>query len=621
MKLLMSWLFVCLLATSMAYAQSGERGSEVTRYVWDLSSYYPNDAAWEAERGAVQQKLTTINRLKGTLGRNARSLADGLDAISDLRRRAHKLSVYGILTSAVDTKAEKARRQHDVGTLFETQVEAAISFVADEIRAIGAKRLAAWVRAEPRLAAHQRQINQALREAPHTLPAQAQTILRNLSGRWSQLTGDSYEAWLEADLGWPVIRGSDGKETTIDPGAYAALQRSPEQSVRLAAAKAYLGRLRAFERGFGLLLTRRIEADATAAQARNFSGGLEALFFLRDGMPRGSQHLMSEVARANLPTFQRYLRLRQRALGLARLTYADLRVPPPWPRRFTVPESMEIAITAAAPLGVEYQTHLRDRLAKPWMHLPPLPEKQTLYGIFPPVGGAAPYTIMSYGGSYTNSRALVGAAFLMMCFADIPTDRMPDNRYDPGIYTNALLNAGYILHDDYLKARAVERQERIAILLHALDRIRGQFFDWTLAAEFEAAVEQLVRDGQPPSGSELSRMYLARLRQYFGHNEGVAEIDEVFGAAWITNDVSFAGSEHLLWPPSMAAACWLVERLRAGDDKARRGFHQVLGRGELDLTYTLFRQVGLDLAAPTAYEALARRMNALLDELENALNA
>jgi hypothetical protein len=47
--------------------------------------------------------------------------------------------------------------------------------------------------------------------------------------------------------------------------------------------------------------------------------------------------------------------------------------------------------------------------------------------------------------------------------------------------------------------------------------------------------------------------------------------------------------------------------------------HQVLGRGELDLTYQLPEQVGIDMASQEPYLALARKMEMLLDDLEALL--
>jgi hypothetical protein len=62
---------------------AGCRRQHIDHYVWDLSSLYPGRAAWEAERSTIDSKLKVIGKLRGTLSRDPKSLADGLDQVSD----------------------------------------------------------------------------------------------------------------------------------------------------------------------------------------------------------------------------------------------------------------------------------------------------------------------------------------------------------------------------------------------------------------------------------------------------------------------------------------------------------------------------------------------------------
>src|SRR4029077_9966324 len=110
--------------------------NNVDHYVWDLSSLYPDRAAWEAERATIESKLKVIGKLRGTLGRDAKSLADGLDQVSDLRARAAKMAVYGELVTSIDTHSEEAQMQYDVGTALESEVESSVAFIRDEISSV-----------------------------------------------------------------------------------------------------------------------------------------------------------------------------------------------------------------------------------------------------------------------------------------------------------------------------------------------------------------------------------------------------------------------------------------------------------------------------------------------------
>jgi oligoendopeptidase F len=404
----------------LADAQLGKPNAwdNVDHYVWDLSSLYPDRAAWEAERATIESKFKVIGELRGTLGRNAKSLADALDQVSDLRGRAAKMAVYGVLVTSADTRSETAQMQYDVGTALESRVESAIAFIRDEISNLGAKRLNEWFHQEPRLERHRIRINRILREAPHSLPEPQQSIVASMA-RWPQLSGDAYWALHESDVGWPTFQNSEGKQSTFNVYAYRS---AGEKSAR---AK-FLERLHGLENAFGLLLARRIDADLTIARHRKFQDGAEAYWFLRDGMPPGTHRVMIDVARKNLATAHRYFELRARALNRERVSYADFYDPIPGvSRSFSISDTMNIAVAASAPLGPEYQQRLRQRFQARWMHLPSWPNKRVSGEVYPPVGGANPYFIMGYLPTLPKSRAFAGCVTLMMSDAENPTRSRP----------------------------------------------------------------------------------------------------------------------------------------------------------------------------------------------------
>jgi oligoendopeptidase F len=616
---LSSLLGLGLTAGVLAFAAASARSAELDEYVWDLSSLYANDAAWQAERATVTGKLKTVGQLKGTLGRDAKPLADGLDEISDLRARVAKMVLYTQLQVEIDSQSAPAKSRADVSTALESNVESAVSFLADEIGKIGEQRLGQWIRAEPRLDRHRRRINRILRETPHTLPSQAQAVVQSM-GRWPQLAGDIFWSLHEADLGWPKIPAADGKETPVTlANFYSRLRRSQNQEERNAANNAFLGRLRGLENVFGLLYTRRIDADLTIARHRKFNDGIEAIWFLRDGMPRGSHRVMIDVARKNLGTLRRHVDLRRRVLGIEHISYGDLRATVPLNRQFTVRDAIENAVNGLAPMGKDYERRLRDRLGQRLMHLPPLPQKRFTFAVFPPVGGANPYILMSFRGNYRSSRALAGGMALMMAFTDIPREHALDTRDDPGIYSNAVIYTGNLLHDEYAKKSTDNREQRIGIISSTLDLIWSNFFEWIIFSELDVNVQDLMAKGEPPSGARISQMYLDLLREYYGPADRLA-IDENFSAEWMVESVPFASYEHQFWPPAMAAACLLTEKLQAGDVGARKAMDEALGRGDLDLSYQLLSPAGIDMTTPEPYQAAIRRMNFLLDELATLLD-
>jgi oligoendopeptidase F len=617
---LCKWLLVitllgtCILSQDPPHPPSPQ-DPEVDRYVWDLSPLYRDRAAWDTERDYVLRRIATIGQVRGTGRQGAKALADELDAVADLRTRGAKMALYGEAVSSVDS-SETANMQYDVGAALRAQAEAAVAFLPQDVLSIGKTQVMEWLRSEPRLARHRVRLVRIFLEAPHTLSTDQEATVASMA-RWPKGSVDLWRALNHADLAWPTLKNSEGKDVTVTLNAVLTEFQGKDQ---VKAFEVLLQKMQSLQGIYGALYTRRIEADLIIARQRKFNDGMDALWYLHDGMPEGSHHTMIEVARANVELLQRYMKARNRSIGLDRVSYADLGLDPPGiDRRFPIADAMKIAVESSAPFGPAYQQRLRQLLQQKWMHLPPWPEKAQSFGIYPPVGGIAPYFVMSYRPDYHSSKDFAGGVTLMMSDADIPRDSVPENWDDSGIYANGVIYVGEMLHDDYRAAHAANRQEKIAFLVNALDFDLAQYFQYVVWAELDEKVQQLIIEGKPPAGVQVSQIYLDLLRQYYGHDRPQA-VEDVFSTEWMTNIYPFNSYEYQFWPPGLAMAAQVVEEMLAGGDSGRRVIDELLGRSDYDRTYPMLKEVGIDITKPEPYQALIRRMNRQLDELEAQLD-
>jgi oligoendopeptidase F len=589
-------------------ASAGQAADPAERYTWELTSIYPTEAAWEVDRRAILDGIARLPRLQGKLSAAPAALLAGLDEISNLRVAATRMEIYGELAHNLDAKSAEAERRFQVGSELLPRVDAAAAFAGDEVLRVGPARLDEWYRSEPRLERHRIRITRILREAPHTLPGPEQAIVASMA-RWPNLSSDVWDALHESDLGWNRMKDASGREVAV---TLASVRQFPPER-RAESARALMSRLSAHAGLFGILYTRRIEADLTIARHRRFADGIDAIWFLRDGMPEGSAGLVVEEARRNLPLLHRYLQVRARALGFAKPSYAQLYVPAPDAgQTFDAESAIRLAREVAAPLGNAFQNRIDEAVRDRWMHLPAWTSKRGVFEIFPAIGMAHPYMLTSYRPTYRGARQVSGALFDLIKDADIPADRYPDWRDDPPIYGNGIIYVGDMLFDDLVRGRAKDAASKLACAVHALDLLWSNFFQTASIMELDTRVQKLIADGNPPSGEEVSRIYRSILRDYAGE----AEVDEVFGAEWMTYGTTFFSHEHQFWAGAIAAAAEIVEKIRAGDPNGPKAVDGVFGRGDSDRSYFLLKQAGIDMATRAPYESLMRRFRALLDEAE-----
>lgn len=615
------FIALCLLLAPCAVAGQQDPPADVERQVWDLTLFYPDAAAWERERQAIDAGAESIGRWRGVLRQDSGRLADGLDEIADLRARAAKLAIYGFMTEAADTLSETGRRNAEAGAALEFRVESAVSFLAEEIAAVGEARVRQWLAAEPRLTRHRPRLERLVRELPHTLGGEAQAIVES-AVRWPTGFQDLHAELLAADLGWQRLELPEGGAVVVDLEAFLSYRRSPDRAFRGGVRDAFLERLGAVEELLGLYYTRRVEADLTLARHRKFDDGIAALWFLRDGMPVGSHSRVTEALRELAPVAQRYAALRAKAVALPDPVYSDLFAPPAaLSRPFSVAESVELATAALAPLGAETQRQVGALTSRPWFHLPMTPGKRRVYSNFVSMAGSPPMSIQPFEGNYQSARRMAGALLWMTAQLRIPPGRGPETRDDPPTIGNGALYVANILFDDAYRARSADDAERIILLVASLDHLRSNVFDIALLAALDERAQAQVRDGAPPSGAELSAMYLELLRELYAAGDGGLEFGEPEGRAWMAESVPFLSYEHQFWVSAMAAACELVEKLGRGDERARMAILDSTWDPELYLSYPMLLRAGVDLATMEPYRAVGRRATTLLDELEGLLDA
>jgi oligoendopeptidase F len=111
---------------------------------------------------------------------------------------------------------------------------------------------------------------------------------------------------------------------------------------------------------------------------------------------------------AGLPSFHRYLKLRQRILGLDQLHYYDLYAPliSDVPPTYTVEQAQTNVKAAMAPLGADYVAGLDTAFRNRWIDYYPMTGKQSGAYMSPGAYDVHPYLLLNYNGQYTDMSAM-----------------------------------------------------------------------------------------------------------------------------------------------------------------------------------------------------------------------
>ena len=587
---------------------------------WDLRDLYPTPAAWDSSWRETRTRAEALDKLQPTMGGSAASMLQALITISDVRRSLGRLYVYAVLKSDEDLRDAPAQERRQQAQALDALLDEKTSWVDTAIQTLGAERARAFMAAEPALKARfDTLIDEALRNAPHTLSAEGEALLA-AGGILLAQPRNIYDQLAEGELPRPEVKLHDGRTVALTTDAYEVERRSIDREDRKRVFDGFFGGWKKFEGTFGATLASQVQGDVFQAKARKFSGTLEAALF-GTNMPSAVYRTLVEQARAGLPTLHRYLRLRQKMLGITdQLAYYDnypSLLKKTQEERYDVERSKAVTLAALAPMGNEYLGLLKQGFAAQWMDSPPRPGKASGAYMFGSAYDVHPYLLLNHSDDFQSLSTFAhewghGVHTLLAQKAQ-PFEKAS---YSTFIAESASI-ANEMLLSDYMVANAKTREEKLFFLSEALESIRTTFFRQTLFAEFQLKMHEEVEQGRPLSGKRLSELYCGVAKAYYGEAEGVMKIDPAYCVEWIYVGHFYRGYYVWQYATSMVGAAEFSSAIAKQGAPARDRFIKLLKAGGSDYPYPLYKAAGVDLATPEPYQALMARMNRLMDEFEN----
>lgn len=613
-----------LLALSLAAspALARERSEIPEKYTWNLADLYPSDEAWRAARDDLKKRIPALASHKGHLGDSAEALWRALDASFGLRRDLERLYVYASAHADEDVRAAGPREMKQAAQQLAVDLSAATSFVDPEILSLDPAKVRGFLAGEKRLRDYGFYLEDVLRRRPHTLSAAEERIAAE-AGNLADGGSSTYTVLSNADLPYPTVELSTGK-VRLDASAYTLHRAAPSREDRDKVFQAFFTALKGFERTMGATLSAQVKAHLFDVKVRGYGSALEAALF-QNAIPTSVYRQLVADVRRSLPTLHRYLRLRQRMLGLPDLRYQDLYVPlvDKVKLTFEPDEARAITLAAVAPLGKEYVASLKKGFESRWTdYLPSTAKRSGAYstGVY----GVHPYQLLNFNGQYEDLTTLAHeSGHSMHTFLSYASQPYPTADYPTFVAEVAsTLNENLLLH--HMLSKAKDDGTRLTLLGNYLDGVRTTLFRQTLFAEFELAIHEMAERGEPLTGENLSALYLKIVREYYGHDQGICRVDDLLGVEWAYIPHFYYDFYVYQYATSLVASTSLARAIREeagrGKTAARDRTLAMLRAGGSRYPVDLLKAAGVDPTTSAPFDASIAEMNQVMDEMERILS-
>jgi oligoendopeptidase F len=591
------------------------------KYRWNTTHLYPSDEAWEKERKSIVALFKAIAACRGKLKGGPAVVKTCLDQAFGTRRRLARLGSYANRKFDEDTTVSKYQGYKEIVDKVSTEFQTVTSFIQPELLTLPEQTLRELI-ADKRLAEYSQVLRDVLRLKPHILSPTEEALLAATS--LMRDTGyNVYSTFSGSELKFPTIKDEKGKPVQLTQALFVRYRASTSRAVRKAAFNAFFTTFESFKNTLAALLSAQINATVVTAQARRYRTALDAALDAYN-IPTSVYHNMVKAINKHLPTLHRYLRLRQKLLGLKQLEYHDMypSVIKKVELKFPYDKAGAVLVEALAPLGKPYTDVLATGL-KPgsgWVDVFPNQGKKSGAYMDGNAYDVHPFVLGNYLDEY-NSLSMLAHEMGHALHSHSSNKHQPFAKSDYPIFVAEVastLNEALLMQ--HMLRTTKDPQKRLFLLGEQLESFRQTIFRQAMFAEFELAVYTRAEKKEALTADEISKIYLQVARRYYGHDEGVVTVDKLYGMEWGYIPHFYYNYYVYQYVTGFTAATALAEMIgkggRTGEQAAERYRKHLLQAGSSDYAITMLKNAGVDLRTTKPYDVAMAVFARALEQAE-----
>ncbi len=613
-------LAAALALTLPLAAQSAdlrERDEVPEQYKWDLTAMYKNADAWEADKAKLLESLPKMEAYKGRLGESGDTLLAAIKQNEALSTLAGNLYVYAGLKSFEDTRvSENAARFSEAQGLL-SQYNQTLSFFSPELLEIPEEQLDEMMEETDGLQIYRHYLDEESRMRPYTLSADEEKLLAMAGdslGKFSSV----FNAIDNSDLSFGTMLDENGEEVELTKSRYGAFLHSQDRRVR---EEAWTGLFKAYKTLNHTLAANyegHVKSRVFQAKARGFESRLDAATY-SNGIPKEVYLNLIKAVREGVEPLQRYLKLRQRALGVERLEIWDMYAPivEPTIEDVSFEDAKTIVADALAPLGKDYLDVYWKGFDEGWVDAFENRGKR---------GGAyswgtytsKPYLSMNFEGTLNDVSTLAHEyGHSIHSYLTRNTQPYVYGDYRIFIAEIASMTNEAILMQKMLK-EAKTAGERAYLLSSYLDEFRGGFYRQATFADFEMQAHAKVEAGEALTADALNGIYAEVFKAYYGDAVHANELNQI---EWSRIPHFLRGDNFYVYQysTSQVAATALAKQILEEGEPARERFLEMLRSGSSDYPIELLKKAGIDMTTPQPVYDTIEVFDNYVSQLEAAL--
>ncbi|MBY0008999.1 oligoendopeptidase F [Paenibacillus typhae] len=577
---------------------------------WKLEDMFASQEQWDKEYNEAKALIKKASAFQGKLD-SADELKACFELDDELSLLTERLYVYAHMRQDEDTAAPTYQALTQKAKKLSVEAGEALSFVTPEILSLPVEKLDQFI-ADPALSAYTFTLTEMKREKAHVLSKAEEALLAQV-GNLSQAPQNIFSMLNNADLKFPKIKNEEGKEVELTHGSYIQFLESPDREVRKNAFKAVYETYAKQKNTIAATLSANVNKNVFYSRVRKYPSVLEMSLY-GDNIPKEVYTNLIDTIHESLPLMHRYMKLRQKLLGVDELHMYDLFAPlvDEYKLDITFEEAKQITKEGLKPLGDDYLNVLQEGYDNGWIDIYENENKRTgaySWGAY----GTHPYVLLNHNDNLNSMFTLaheMGHA-LHSYYSDNAL------KYRDAQYTIFLAEVASTTNEallmDYLLNKSTDPKEKMYLLTYYADQFRTTVFRQTMFAEFEKIIHQRAEEGESLTPQDLSAIYYDLNVKYYGAD---MVVDKDIEMEWARIPHFYNSFYVYKYATGFSAATSFSKQILEEGKPAVDRYLGFLKSGGSDYSINILAKAGVDMSTPEPIREAMSVFESVIEQME-----
>ncbi|AIQ46415.1 oligopeptidase PepB [Paenibacillus sp. FSL R7-0273] len=577
---------------------------------WKLEDMFASQEQWDKEYNEAKALIKKASAFQGKLD-SADELKGCFELDDELSQLTERLYVYAHMRQDEDTAAPTYQALTQKAKKLSVEAGESLSFVTPEILSLPVEKLDQFI-ADPSLSAYTFTLTEMKREKAHVLTKAEEALLAQV-GNISQAPQNIFGMLNNADLKFPKIKNEEGKEVELTHGSYIQFLESPDREVRKNAFKAVYETYAKQKNTIAATLGANVNKNVFYSRVRKYPSVLEMSLY-GDNIPKEVYTNLIDTIHESLPLMHRYMKLRQKLLGVDELHMYDLFAPlvDEYKLDITFEEAKKITKEGLKPLGEDYLNVLQEGYDNGWIDIYENESKRTgaySWGAY----GTHPYVLLNHNDNLNSMFTLaheMGHA-LHSYYSDNAL------KYRDAQYTIFLAEVASTTNEallmDYLLNKSTDPKEKMYLLTYYADQFRTTVFRQTMFAEFEKIIHQRAEEGESLTPQDLSAIYYDLNVKYYGAD---MVVDKDIEMEWARIPHFYNSFYVYKYATGFSAATSFSKQILEEGKPAVDRYLSFLKSGGSDYSINILAKAGVDMSTPEPIREAMSVFESVIEQME-----